>query len=389
MHAGYPVTARAACNALGMSTEAVLAGLHAGQTGLSSAPFELPFVTAVGALPGPLPPLRESLSGFDTRLTRIAAWLAAELRIPLARAIAAWGAPRVAIVIASSTAGIGATEQAFGVRLATGSLPAGYSLSRTHSFQAVVEVLRAESGARGPGYVVSTACSSSNKVFGAAQRLLSAGFADAVLVGGIDTLCQTTLRGFHSLGILSSQPCRPFGRDRDGVSIGEGGALLLLERHGQGSARLLGVGETSDAHHMTQPHPEGAGARAAMELALSAAALSPGDIDHVNAHGTGTPLNDTSEALAILGLFGPRVPVASTKGYTGHMLGAAAAVEAVFAIDAIERGRLPLSLGADPPDPAIGVQLIRASTQQRCRHVLSNAFAFGGSNAAVVFGASA
>ena len=383
---GYPITARAVCNALGMTTGEVLARLRAGASGLGASPLELPFGTVVGALPEPVPRLPSALSEYDTRLARIAGLLAGELCGPVRRAVEAWGAARVAVVVASSTGGIAATEEALAVRAQTGRLPAGYSFERQHALGAVLGVLRALTGARGPSYVVSTACSSGNKVWGAALRLMHAGFADAVLVGGMDTLCQMTLRGFHSLGILSEQPCRPFGHGRDGVSIGEGGALLLLERRGEGLARLLGVGETSDAHHMTQPHPDGDGACRAMELALAAAELGAGDIDHINAHGTGTPMNDASEALAITRLFGPGVLVASTKGYTGHVLGAAASIEAVFAIDAIERGLVPASLGAEPRDQAIGLNLAQQPTPQRCRHVLSNAFAFGGNNAAVVFG---
>lgn len=390
--AGYPMTAYAACSALGMSSDAVLRALYAGESGLRSAAstraLEVPFDTALGALPEPLPALPARLARFDTRLGRIAFQLLHALERPLARAIARVGAERVAIVVASSTGGLEATERAFAVQQRTGQLPQGYSFTSSHAFHALVDLVRACSGARGPGYLVSTACSSSNKVFGSAQRLLDAGLADAVLVGGIDSLCHITVRGFRSLGILSERPCRPFAQDRDGTSIGEGGALLLLEREGDAAVQLLGVGEGSDAHHMTQPAPDGSGALAAMQAALDAAGLSASDIDHVNAHGTGTPLNDAAEARALAALFGADVPIASTKGYTGHMLGASAAIEAVFAIAAIERGQLPISLGAEPCDPALPITPTRAVVQRRTRHVLSNAFAFGGNNAAIVVGAA-
>jgi len=244
-------------------------------------------------------------------------------------------------------------------------------------------------GAGGPGYAVSTACSSSGKVLGSARRLLRAGLADAVLVGGADSLCRTTLCGFHSLEVLSKTPCRPFCAGRDGTTIGEGAAFLLLEREGDGPARLLGVGESCDAHHMSHPHPEGLGAEAAMAGALAQAGLAPHEVDHVNAHGTATQLNDAAESKAIFRLFGDRVPVASTKGYTGHLLGAAAATEAVFAVAAIEQGWIPASLGCDPQDPALAVSLCRERRERRCRAVLSNSFAFGGSNVAVLFGAPA
>jgi 3-oxoacyl-[acyl-carrier-protein] synthase-1 len=391
--AGYPITAYAACSALGMSSAEVLEGLYAGRSGLTTAASEAPLpplgIEAVlGALPEAPPSLPARFARYDTRLARIAHALFAEIEPALARALQRYGASRVALVLASSTAGLETTERAAMQLAATGRLPEAYSFDQAHAFHALTELVRAWSGARGPGYVVSTACSSGNKVFGSAARLLRAGLADAVLVGGIDSLCQITVRGFHSLGILSKEPCRPFGRDRDGTSIGEGGALLLVERAGDASAQLLGVGECCDAHHMTQPAPDGSGALAAMHAALAAAGLQAEQIDHVNAHGTGTPLNDAAEARAIATLFGRRVPVASTKGYTGHMLGAAAAMEAVFAIAAIERSVVPRSLGSDPADPALELRLSGEAERHACRYVLSNAFAFGGSNAAVVFGAA-
>jgi 3-oxoacyl-[acyl-carrier-protein] synthase-1 len=386
--AGYPITAYAACSALGMTSATVLAELYAGRTGLRPSQLAAPISTALGALPDALPRMPHALSAYDSRLARMAVLLADELSGALARARQRYAADRLAIVVASSTAGLASTEQAFAHRMQHGALPDAYSIDRTHAFHALVDVLRSLWGARGPGYVVSTACSSGNKVFGCAERLLASGLADAVLVGGIDTLCQVTVRGFHSLGILSAEPCRPFGLDRDGTSIGEGGALLLIERSGSGSSQLLGVGETSDAHHVTQPHPEGEGAQAAMRAALERAGLAPQDIDHVNAHGTGTALNDQAEARALDALFGTRVPVSATKGFTGHALGAAASLEAVFAIAAIERQLLPGSRGADTLDPSLRIALQASAQPLRCRHVLSNAFAFGGSNAAVVFGAT-
>lgn len=383
---GYPITAYAACSALGMTSAEVLEALYAGRSGLASS-SEFGIEAALGTLPEAPPALPARLARYDTRLARIAHALFAEIEPALARALQRYGASRVALVLASSTGGLETTERASAQLAAAGRLPEQYSFEHAHAFHALIELLRAWSGARGPGYVVSTACSSGNKVFGSAARLLHAGLADAVLVGGIDSLCQVTVRGFHSLGILSKAACRPFARDRDGTSIGEGGALLLLERSGDGRAELLGVGECCDAHHMTQPAPDGSGALSAMRKALDAAGLEAAQIDHVNAHGTGTPLNDAAEARALASVFGRRVPVASTKAYTGHMLGAAAAIEAVFAIAALERACVPRSLGSDPADPTFEIQLSALAHPHACRHVLSNAFAFGGSNAAVVFGA--
>jgi len=383
-----------------MSSVDVLSALYAGRTGLATRSldevlppaFELAgreeLAVALGPLPAELPPLSAALGPFEGRMARMAAHLCAPLQGALGAALQRYGAVRVGIVVASSTAGLLATEHAHATRAATGELPPAYRFERTHAFHALVDVLRALTGARGPGYVVSTACSSGNKVFGSAQRLLRSGVVDAVLVGGIDTLCHTTVRGFHSLGILSRSACRPFARDRDGTSIGEGGALLLIERAAEARVALCGVGEGSDAHHMTQPAPDGSGASRAMLAALNDAGLSAGEIDHINAHGTGTPLNDVAESRAIDQVFGRSVPVAATKAATGHVLGAAAALEAVFAIAAIERGQLPPTLHSEPRDPAVALRIETTPIAHRSRHVLSNAFAFGGSNACVIFGAS-
>jgi 3-oxoacyl-[acyl-carrier-protein] synthase-1 len=383
----YPITAHAACCALGMHSAELLDALYQGRTGLFASDFSSGIGTALGALPGSLPQLPARLREYDTRVARMAAQLCEPLQQPLRAAVRRYGASRVGIVVASSTAGLEASERAHAEWTAEAGLPGWYRLERSHAFHALCDVLRALSGARGPGYVVSTACSSANKVFGSAQRLLRAGLVDAVLVGGIDTLCQITVRGFHSLGILSAAPCRPFARDRDGTSIGEGGALLLIERAGDAHVGLRGVGECCDAHHMTQPAPDGSGASAAMQAALADAGLHPAQIDHVNAHGTGTPLNDVAEARAIESVLGCDVPVVSTKGATGHMLGAAAAIEAVFAIAAIERGQLPPSLGSTPRDPAVSLNIVSEACARACRNVISNALAFGGSNASVIFGA--
>jgi 3-oxoacyl-[acyl-carrier-protein] synthase-1 len=235
---------------------------------------------------------------------------------------------------------------------------------------------------------VSTACSASAKALGCGQRMIAAGVADAVLVGGVDGLCLTTLFGFHSLEILSASRCRPFCTERNGITIGEGAAYLLLERTGDARAFLLGVGESSDAYQMAAPHPEGQGALGAMREALDRAQARPDEIDYINAHSPGTRLNDLSEGHAVRTLFGDRVPIASTKGYTGHLLGAAGATEAVFSIVALEEGWIPRSLGADPADSALGIDIVTARRVRPCRKVLSNSFAFGGSNVSLLFGSA-
>ena len=384
----YPITRWSAVNALGRSTEEVLAALDGGRSGLGPSPIEITMATVVGAIPGELPPLPEALRPFDCRLTRIGMLAFDEMRPAVDAAVGRWGADRVAIVLGTSTGGLEETERAYQRWLTGEALPAEYSHRTQHNFIAYVELLAAQSGIAGPGYVVSTACSSSGKVAASAQRLLDAGLADAVLVGGIDSLTRMTLQGFHSLGILSPKPCRPFNAERDGINIGEGAAFLLLEREGDAEVQLLGVGESADAYRMSSPEPNGRGARESMSRALAQAGLEPDAVDHLNAHGTATKLNDDAEGRAIHALFGDRVPVASTKGYTGHLLGGAGATEAVFAIHALRTGRLPATLNCLPRDPEIPIDVVDAPRTAAIETVLSNSFAFGGSNVSLLLGAT-
>lgn len=388
--APLPITAWSVVNALGTSSRQVLAALDEGRSGLGPPPFSLPFETVVGALPEPLPPLPRGLEAYDCRLARLGMLALAEVRPAIDRALRRWGKDRVAIVLGTSTGGLDATEAAYRHWSATKELPPHYALRTQHDFSALGELYARVSGIEGPTYVVSTACSSSGKVHGSAARLLRAGLADAVLVGGVDALCRMTLHGFRGLGILSEGPCRPFGRGRTGINIGEGAALMLLERdaaHQDGPrVHLLGVGESSDAYNMSSPEPSGRGAREAMERAMEQAGLGPDAIDHVNAHGTATAQNDLAESLAIAALFGDRVPVVSTKGYTGHLLGAAGATEAVFAIHAVVTGRIPRSLGSEEVDPALKIRVAVQGGRERIRRVLSNSFAFGGSNVCLAIG---
>jgi 3-oxoacyl-[acyl-carrier-protein] synthase-1 len=382
----FPITAYSITNALGAETRQVLQGLEAGVTGLTRPSLELPFETMCGALPADLPTLPAALQAYDSRQARVLAHLLDGIRGPLSAAVHRWGAGRVGVALGTSTAGIAETEKAYQEFLARGASPSSFTFERQHAPRAMLDLTQALTRFEGPSLVVSTACSSSAKVFGVARRWLKAGVCDAVLVGGVDTLCQITLRGFQSLQLLSKTPCRPFSVDRDGISIGEGGALLLLEREGSGPGQLLGIGETSEAHHMTAPQPDGLGAMATMEAALQQAGISPSEVDHINAHGTATALNDSAEGRAIARVFGAELPVTSTKGYTGHLLGAAGATEAVFSLFAIEHGWIPANIGGERPDPALGINVTRSRLRKRSRVVMSNSFAFGGSNACVVFG---
>ena len=284
---GHPITAHAAINALGAATDEVMAGLRRGASALTPAPEGTPVATVCGAVPRPLPALPEALAEFDCWNNRMVQRTLSEIAPALAAARERWGPARVGIAVGSSTAAMDETEAAFRRRDAAGALPGDFDVLRHGAPEGLLRVVHALTRIEGPGVVVSTACSSSGKAFGCAQRWLDAGVVDAVLVGGADTLCQTTLRGFAALALVSDEPARPFGAERRGINIGEAAAFFLVERAGSGP-RLLGLGESGDAHHMSTPDPEGRGARLAMERALADAGVAARDIDYVNAHGTGT-----------------------------------------------------------------------------------------------------
>jgi 3-oxoacyl-[acyl-carrier-protein] synthase-1 len=379
-----PVTGYANLNALGATRAEILAALAEGRTGLRP-PHESPgFETTVGAVRAELPDLPAGLQRWTTRMARMAALLVEQLDEPLRRARERWRPERIAVLLGTSTAGAETTERAFQAYVRDGALPADYDFRKQHTYGAALHVVAELAGARGPAWTISTACTSSAKPLASAQRLIASGIVDAAVVGGIDTLCSLTLQGFHSLQALDRVPCRPFSAERAGLSLGEGGVLALVERQGEPRVLVEGVGETSDAYHISAPHPEGRGALEAMREALSQAGCRPDEVDHVNAHGTGTQLNDISESAAIASLFGNDVPVVSTKGYTGHTLGAAGAIEFAFSAYAIEEGWIPASLNAAPLDPRVTVNVPSQVTHGDFRRVLSNSFAFGGSNVSVL-----
>jgi 3-oxoacyl-[acyl-carrier-protein] synthase-1 len=335
-------------------------------------------------------PLRADLAAFECRNNRLAQ-LALE-QDGFADAVRAarerHGAARIGVFLGTSTGGILETEIAYRHRdPATGALPAALDYRRSQNSFSVVEFVRSYFDLTGPAVAVCTACSSGAKVFGNARRMIDAGLIDAAVVGGVDSLCLTTLYGFHSLEVLSATACRPFDPERNGISIGEGAAFVLLARGDVGVA-LLGVGESSDAHHMSAPHPQGLGAKMAMQAALQDARLAPDAIDYINLHGTATPANDAAESLAVSAVFGRPVACSSTKGATGHALGAAGAIEAVISAVALERGLIPGSAGTRTIDAQLLPGYRLRPEAAPLRHVLSNSFGFGGSNCALVLGRS-
>jgi 3-oxoacyl-[acyl-carrier-protein] synthase-1 len=388
------LSAFTATSCLGRGVDATRQALHTGHSGLAPCAFEtVKLDTWIGEVAGvDDEKLPEPLADYDCRNNRLTRMgletdgFGNQVRDAIAR----YGKDRVGVFLGTSTAGILQTELAYRRRdPATGALPDNFIYRTTHNSFSLAEFTRAYFGLEGMAMAISTACSSSAKVFAAAARQIELGMIDAAIVGGVDTLCLTTLYGFASLQLTSPQPCRPYDAARDGISIGEGAGFALLERAAgaaSGSVLLLGAGESSDAYHMSSPHPQGLGAKLAMEAALRSAGLAPDDIDYINLHGTATPANDAAEGTAVAALFGDRVPCSSTKGATGHTLGAAGAIEAVICALALSDGLLPGSPGTATPDPAIPVQYLLESRSGRVRRVLSNSFGFGGSNCSLVFG---
>ncbi len=386
-----------ATSCIGQGVASTLSSLQQHHSGLKPCDFESVSIdTFIGEVPGvDAQQLPQHLREFDCRNNRLA-----ELALrqdgfdeAIHGAIGRWGKKRIGVFIGTSTAGILQTELAYRQRdPASGALPNDFLYGPTHNSFSVADYVRRRFGLEGPAVAVSSACASSAKVFASARRMIEAGVIDAALVGGTDSLCLTTLYGFHSLQLSSPQPCRPFDQARDGISIGEAGAFGLLERMPESldanSILLKGVGESSDAYHMSAPHPEGLGARRAMQNALSTAALDPADIDYINLHGTGTPTNDRSESQAITSVFGPTTPCSSTKGATGHTLGAAGALEAVISALAIKNGLMPGGVHTATIDPTLTAHYIRENRRARVGTVLSNSFGFGGTNCSLIFGAA-
>jgi 3-oxoacyl-[acyl-carrier-protein] synthase-1 len=338
----------------------------------------------VGHLPLPL----------RSRNNQLALAALAQLRPAAEAAIARYGAARVGVVIGTSTSGVAETEAALAAHQAEGALPAAFHYGQ-QEMGSPAELLARELGVGGPAYVHSSACSSSAKALASAARLIRMGLCDAVVTGGVDTLCAFTVAGFSALESVSAAPCNPLGAGRNGINLGEGAALFLMSRE-PAAVALCGWGESSDGHHMSAPDPAGGGARISMTEALRRAGIDAADIDYINLHGTATVQNDAMESRAVADLFGGEVAVSSTKPFTGHTLGAAGAVEAAFCWLAMQddnpEGRLPPHLWDGNPDPALpALNVVRPGARlgRPVRWALSNSFAFGGSNATLVFGRTA
>ncbi len=381
------ITAMTLTCAAGTGLPAVRSALAAGRSGLRANDFpHCELDTWIGRVDGVEDTvLAGDLAEFDCRNNRLALLgLEQDDFIGQVEALKSRvAADRIACVIGTSTAGIGVTEAAYREMGEDEVFQARHRLPRVHTPHTSAAFTARVLGLDGPVLTISTACSSSAKVFASAARLIEAGLADAAVVGGVDSLCLSVLYGFHSLDLVSDQPCRPFDRARKGLSLGEAAGFAIVEKQGAGFGRLLGWGESSDAHHMASPHPEGAGAAAAMAEALTRARLSPADIGYINCHGTATSLNDEVEARAIASVFERPPAAASTKGWTGHTLGAAGIAESVFSLLALDDEFLPAGLNLDDPESDF---ILTESRHEKVDAVLSNSFGFGGSNCSLIFG---
>lgn len=382
-------------NSLGLGKSATLSALQDRHSGLVPCAFEdvdlETYIGKVSALDAMR--VRDDLAAYDCRNNRLAQLCLEQdgFTGAINAAKNKYGAGRIGVFVGTSTSGILQTELAYRhLDPQTGALPPDFHYAETQNSYSLAGFVARYLGLNGPSLVVSSACSSSAKVFANAARMIAAGVCDAALIGGTDSLCLSTLYGFNSLGLVSRLPCRPYDAQRDGISIGEGAGFVFIERatadHSADAIFLLGVGESSDAYHMSTPHPEGVGAKLAIQRALDSAGLHSNDIDYINLHGTATKSNDASEGKAIADVFGGNVACSSTKGYTGHLLGAAGITEAIIATLAVEHGFVPGSAHTQQLDATIQIDYRIATSQAKIKRAMSNSFGFGGSNCTLILG---
>ena len=300
-----------------------------------------------------------------------------------------FGSARIGVIMGSSTSSIDRTETAYRHLDDNGQLSKEYQQTTVHNPHGPGLFVAHHTGVSGPTITINTACSSSAKVFATGQRWLQSNVVDAVLVGGVDTLCYSVLHGFDSLQLLSQNPCKPFDNDRDGINLGEASGYAILMRadncETDTGIELAGYGESSDAHHMSHPHPDGLGARHAIESALNMAKLSPKEIDYINLHGTSSQANDSIEGKLIGSMFLATTQCSSTKAWMAHTLGAAGITEALIAIDAARTDLIPGSMNLNTLDKELDFSIQSENMTRSLTHVMSNSFGFGGNNCCLVF----
>ncbi len=380
-----------AVNALGENTDAIRTGLLSGSTSGMRTRDDLinGRRVRVGEVACTLPELEPELSSYASRTNGLLKVAIQQIHAQIESAIGRYGKHRIGIVLGTSTSGIAEGERCLAARLRTGEFPTGFSYLK-QEISSPSEYLRRSLGIHGPAWTVSTACTSSAKALSSARRLLNSGVCDAVLVGGVDSLCRLTLNGFAALEALADGLCNPFSKHRDGINIGEGAAVFLVSRE-PGPVCLLGVGESSDAYHISGPDPDGMGAELAMHKALSDSGIAADEVDYLNLHGTATFDNDRMESHAVERVFGTSVPCSSTKPLIGHMLGAAGATEIAFCwmlLTADIQTRLPPHVWDHVADPELAQLNFCPADGPACdcRIAASNSFAFGGNNISIILG---
>jgi 3-oxoacyl-[acyl-carrier-protein] synthase-1 len=375
-------------NALGAGVAGVRRGLYAGSTaGMRERDGYIPGRKVhVGEVTAELPPVADGFKAYASRNNQLLQAALGQIKPELDAALARYGAGRIGVVLGTSTAGILEGERAVAEGRESGRFPASYDY-RQQEIGSPAEYLRRACSLGGPAWTVSTACTSSAKALASARRLLNADLCDAVVVGGVDTLCRLTLNGFGALESVSKGLCNPMSKGRDGINVGEAAALFVMSRE-PGPVAVLGIGESSDAHHISAPDPEGRGAELAMRQALKD--VEAESVDYLNLHGTATPLNDMMESHAVARVLGTEIPCSSTKPLVGHTLGAAGATETAFCwmlLTEVGPAPLPPHVWDGEADPALApIRLSKPGETARCRIVASNSFAFGGNNVCVVLG---
>jgi 3-oxoacyl-[acyl-carrier-protein] synthase-1 len=371
---------------IGSDGATVLKSVQSGRRGLSPAQPELTEqARVVGAVCDALPELPVDFTHYQSRNNQLLYAAALQIECGISEVLALFGAHRVAIVVGTSTSGLAESEIAMAAKY--NGQPTADNFNYLRQEMADPARFLAECfGVLGPAYVVSTACSSSARALLSAKRMLELGLVDAVICGGADTLCRTTLNGFSALDAISSEPCNPFNARRNGINIGEAAVLFLMSRE-PGGVVFLGGGASSDAHHISAPQPQGMGAADAMNSALADAELVADDIDYLNLHGTATLLNDAMESRAVRAVFGTDSPAcSSTKSLTGHALGAAGALEAAICwLLLTHGGPAPQVCDGDFDQDMPLLNWRGAGQLGATRIAMSNSFAFGGNNVSLIF----
>jgi len=373
--------------ALGRGQQQVRRNLFAGDSsGMRAESGWVPErVLPVGSVPGELAPLPPHLAQQSSRNNQLLLEAALQIEGPIRQAIHTFGAARIGIVLGTSTSGIDEASRGIAHYLQEGHFPDDYDY-RQQELGAPANFLADWLQLSGPAYVISTACTSSARAMMSARRLLDLGLCDAVLCGGVDSLCKLTLNGFTSLEAVSAERCNPFSLNRNGINIGEAAVLFLMSKT-PGPIALLGSGASCDAHHISAPEPSGKGALQAMSKALANAKLAPAQIGYLNLHGTATQHNDAMESLAVASLFPAGVACSSTKPLTGHTLGAAGALEAAFCWLSLLEGTLAPHLWDGHADPALpALRWAKVGDPLEKRYLMSNSFAFGGNNVSLIIG---